>query len=117
MKKKKKTCLKCNDTGQYEACTGNLHALAKMVPCPYCIGRKVVRSSAFRYGQQVDVIAAVKSLAEFSRISGLSLHYLRSYSSETHNARQIETAMGKPGTVFWCSSSIHDDPYSEKDWN
>ena len=58
--------------------------------------------------------AAVKSATEFSRISGLTLGYLRNYSAETANAEQIEAAMSMPGKVFWKLEGVFDEKYREK---
>ena len=83
--------------------------------CPYCIGRKVIRASDFRLGEQVTILAAVKSMAEMSRVTGLSLYNLNLYAMESGNGDDIEAAMCKPGTVFW--RLVNDyGPYHEKDW-
>ena len=108
----KKICKKCGGTRKYEA-WADMHI--KMVDCPYCLGRKVIRASDFRRGEQVNIVAAVKSMAEMSRITGLSPYTLSLYTSETGNGYEIEAAMRKPGTVFW--RLVNDyGPYHEKDW-
>ena len=118
---KKQPCTKCGDTGKYRAGTANPcsplpEEQTKLVPCPYCAGLKVIHTTGFRMGRQTDFVAAVKSMAEFSRISGLTMGYLRNYSAETGSAEQIEAAMSKPGTIFWRTLNRREDSYLEKDW-
>ena len=112
----KKPCTECDGKGRYEGATGIPYGpLTRPVPCPYRIGRKVLCTDDFRNGKQVMIMAAVRSRAEFSRITGISAHCLKDYSSETGNADDIEAAMAKPGTVFW--RLLDDrDVYREKDW-
>ncbi len=111
----KKPCEKCGGTVRYEAGTGACAPYVRPVPCPYCKGLKVFSTSDFRWGEQVHIVAAVKSRAALARATGLSLHYLTEYSTVTGNAEQIEAAMSKPGTVFWSPLNSHET-YREKDW-
>jgi hypothetical protein len=115
---KKQQCSKCGDTGTYEAWRGPTYDPPTMpVPCPYCKRLRVYHSSDFRLGEQVEVVAAVHSKAEFSRATGLTLGHIRNYASETGNAYQIKAAMQRPGTVYWRPLNQHGESvYQEKDW-
>ena len=112
-------CEKCGGTGTYEAWRGPTYAPPTMpVSCPYCKGLRVYQCDDFRHGEQVIVVAAVRSRAEFSRATGLTLGAVRTYGSETGNAYQIAAAMRKPGTVFWhpIAHRGEEPVYQEKDW-
>ena len=55
----------------------------------------------YRFGKtQVRAIVAAKSRAAAGRCFQLTDSYMRDFACETGNAREIETAMKSPGTVF-----------------
>jgi hypothetical protein len=52
------------------------------------------------HGQTREIVAA-HSIAEVSRLTGLTRYYLSGYCSDTRNARELEVALAAPGVVFW----------------
>jgi hypothetical protein len=50
--------------------------------------------------EQRRIFAAAKSRAEFSRMTGLSQHYLKDYSCETGNALECAVALRDVGKIF-----------------
>lgn len=59
-------------------------------------------------GQTREVVAA-ESLAEISRLSGLSLDYLLRYGTITVEPRETEVASANPGVIFWRRRDDPDD--------
>jgi hypothetical protein len=51
------------------------------------------------HNQQVRAVAAVRSMAEFGRLTGVSYNHLKDYAAETWNARDIERALAHPGKL------------------
>lgn len=51
--------------------------------------------------RQCEHICATTSFAELARLSGQSMHTLRTYGGVTGNAESIAVAMASPGIVFW----------------
>lgn len=77
---------------------------------------KVYGGNSFRHGKQIRVIAAVKSQAEFSRLTRFTRGYIRDYCCETGNKLELEVANSRPGVLFWCPLDNHHGPYLEEDW-
>jgi hypothetical protein len=59
--------------------------------------------------RQVRTIVAARNQREAADLVGIDMGYMRGFWSVTGNAREIDTAMGEPFTVFRASSSLGDD--------
>lgn len=60
------------------------------------------------HGQTREIMAA-KSAAEVQRVAGLTRSEWEHSGCETGNEKEIETAMAKPGTVFWAPLNLRWD--------
>jgi hypothetical protein len=59
-------------------------------------------------------IVAAHSKKEAARLFGSSLYDFNNNGCETGNAKEIEVATGKPGTVFVKSMNDYSAEYTEK---
>lgn len=67
----------------------------------------------YNQSQSREIVAA-RSGAEARRITGITRTYWEQSAAETGNADELETALAKPGVVFWRPLNDRDgDPWDE----
>lgn len=65
--------------------------------------------------RQCRVIVAAHSFAEAARLLGTTASFLKAYGAETGNAVELETALAKPGAVFYNIHNMGSKEYIEQE--
>ena len=70
--------------------------------------RNESRGPKNHHGQTREIVAAY-SIAEVRRITGMTRAEWEHSGCETGNANEIQTALAKPGVIFWTSLNARGD--------
>lgn len=81
---------------------------AKAVPVP-AAPKMVYGSRGWRSGQQARVVAAVDSIAEFCRVTGISRNEATVYGGPTGNPAEVMTAKANPRTALFRDTMAQSD--------
>lgn len=63
------------------------------------------------HSERVRRIIAAHSWEEASRLSGVALHYLRTFGAETFEPEELEAALAQPGVAHWRPLFGPAEPY------